>query len=201
MTAGPLEVSLTRMCMKLRILSIFLAAMLAISCVYAGARPAAVKSITTLGYLNCGGARLAVGTVYLDVPDQDFQPLSQRITLQRPGTNGLVVLHHDGRPLRQSFLKNTWVLDAALSGWTCLTATDGKAYVYVSYVCTQSDSRPDCDGTSREWGRLFDPKGKELTAGFPHGGPSLSVLMKRLGLGRYENGPIQLQSIDDSANR
>ena len=177
-----------------------LAAMLSVSHVRASTQPAPLKRTTAIGHLSCGGASLTAETVYLDVPDQDFQPLSQRITLQRPGTNGSVVLHHDGRPLRQPFLKDTPVLDAAASGWACLAAADGKAYIYVSYVCTESDLRPDCEGTSREWGRLFDPEGKELTAGLPHGGPRMSALMKRLGLGRYEKEPIQLQGIDDSAS-
>jgi hypothetical protein len=178
-----------------------LAAMLSVSHVQASTQPVPPKRTTAIGHLSCGGANLTAETVYLDVPDQDFQPLSQRITLQRPGTNGSMVLHHDGRPLRQPFLKDTPVLDAAASGWACLTAADGKAYIYVSYVCTESDLRPDCEGTSREWGRLFDPEGKELTAGLPHGGPRMSALMKRLGLGRYEKEPIQLQGIDDSANQ
>lgn len=175
--------------------------MLAASGVQAGPRAEAFKQITAIGHLSCGGATLTVDTMYLDVPDQDFQPLSQRIVLRRQGTKRPIVLRHDGRPLRQSFLKNPQVLDAAVSGWTCLTAAGGKAYVYLSYVCTESDSRPDCVGTSREWARLFDSQGKELTAGLPHDGPRMSALMKRLGLGRYETEPIQLQSIDDSANR
>ncbi|GLQ91218.1 hypothetical protein [Dyella acidisoli] len=187
--------------MRLRRSLIFLVAILAAGCVHASPQPAAPKRITATGHLSCGGASLTVETVYLDVPDQDFQPLSQRITMQRPGSNGSIGLHHDGRPLRQPFLKNTQVLDAAVSGWTCLMSADGKAYIYVSYVCTESDLRPDCEGTSREWGRLFDPQGKELTAGFPHDGPRMSALMKRMGLGRYEDQPIPLQGIDDSANQ
>lgn len=187
--------------MKLRCSPIVLAAILAAACVCASPQPATPKQTTAMGHLSCGGANLTAETVYLDVPDQDFQPLSQRITLERPGSNGSLVLHHDGRPLRQPFLKNTQVLDAAVSGWTCLTAADGKAYIYVSYVCTESDLRPDCEGTSREWGRLFDPQGKELTTGFSRDGPRTSALMKRLGLGRYEKEPIQLLGIDDSANK
>ena len=187
--------------MKPRFFPIFLAAMLIVSVVRADPQPTTPKRTTAIGHLSCGGASLMAETVYLDVPDQDFQPLSQHITLQRPGSNGSMALNHDGRPLRQPFLKDTPVLDAAVSGWACLTAADGKAYIYVSYVCTESDLRPDCEGTSREWGRLFDPEGKELTAGFPHGGPRTSALMKRLGLGRYEEKAIQLQGIDDAANR
>ncbi|WP_333676210.1 hypothetical protein [Dyella sp.] len=186
--------------MKLPFLPIFLAAILAVACAQASPQRAAPKQMTATGHLSCGGAQLMAETVYLDVPDQDLQPLSQRITLQRQGANDSVALHHDGRPLRQPFLKDTPVLDAAVSSWTCLTAADGKAYIYLFYVCTESDLRPDCVGTSREWGRVFDLQGKELSAGFPHDGPRTSALMKRLGLGRYEDRPMPLQSIDDSAN-
>lgn len=91
-----------------------------------------------------------------------------------------------------------WELDAAASGWSCLKSTEGKAYIYVLYICTESDRRPPCAGTSREWGRLFDPQGKELTAGFPHDGPRESALM--MGLGRYKDEPMPMRSIDDSAN-
>ena len=186
--------------MRRRFLLVFLAAILAGACVQASAQAAAPKRITAIGHLSCGGASLTAETVYLDVPDQDLQPLSQRIALKRLGSNVSTVLPHDGRPLRQPFLKSTPVLDAAVSSWTCLTAADGKAYIYVFYACTESDLRPDCVGTSREWGRLFDPQGKEMTAGLPHAGPRASALMKRLGLGRYENEPMPLRGIDDAAS-
>ncbi|GGA38387.1 hypothetical protein [Dyella nitratireducens] len=187
--------------MKLRFSPVLLAAMLVVSCVQAGPQPAAPKRSTGIGHLACGGSSLTAETVYLDVPDQEMQRPSQRITLRRPGSNVSIVLPHDGRLFRQPFLKNTPVLDAVVSGWTCLTAADGKAYIYVSYTCMESDLRPDCAGTSREWMRLFDPQGKELNAGFPRdAGPRTSALMKRLGLGRYEDEGVSLQGIDDSAN-
>ncbi|RUL77722.1 hypothetical protein [Dyella choica] len=186
--------------MRRRFSLVFLATVLAAVFAQACAQAAAPRRMTAIGHLSCGGASLTAETVYLDVPDQDLQPLSQRIALKRLGQNVSTVLHHDGRPLRQPFLKNTPVLDAAVSSWTCLTADDGKAYVYVFYVCTESDLRPDCAGTSREWGRLFDPQGKEMTADLPHAGPRTSALMKRLGLGRYENEPMPLRGIDDAAN-
>lgn len=186
--------------MKLRFSPVFLAATLIAVCVHADPQPAAPRQMRAVGHLSCGGAALTAETVYLDVPNQDFQPFSQRITLQQPGSKNSTVLHHGGRPLQQTFLKDAPVLDAAVSSWACLKSTDGQAYIYVLYVCTESDLRPQCAGMSREWGRLFNPQGKELTAGYPHDGPRASALMRRLGLGRYANEPMPLQSIDDSAN-
>ena len=185
--------------MKLPFPQVFFCVILVAVGAHAEPQSAAPKHVTVIGHLSCGGVTLKAETVYLDVPDRDFQPLSQRITQQR-ASQSPTVLHHDGRPLHQPFLQGTAVLDAAVSGWACLKSTDGKAYIYVLYICTESDLRPQCAGTSREWGRLFDPQGKELTAGFLHDGPRESALMKRLGLGRYEDEPMPMRSIDDSAN-
>lgn len=152
---------------------------------------------TRVGHLNCGGATLAASTVYLDVDDQDRQTLSQTITLTRPERSTPIVLPGDGRSLRQPFLKDTPVLDAAVTGWACLTAADGKAYVYVIYTCVESPSRPDCEGDRREWVRLFDAQGKALNAGFPHDSPRTPALMKKLGLEHYLRTGVQLEDIDD----
>lgn len=98
--------------------------------------------------------------------------------------------------MRQPFLKSVPVLDASITGWTCLSASTGNSFLYVVYTCTESQLRPDCVGTSREWDRLFDTKGRALNVGYPKSGNRTSVLMKRLGLGRYADG-VQLQDIED----
>ena len=180
--------------MKLRLLLLAFAAVLAASCAQANDQPAGKAR---LGHLSCGGATLTAKTVYLDVDDQDRQTLSQTITLTRPERSGPIVLPGDGRPLRQPFLKNVPVLDAAVTGWACLTAADGKAYVYVIYTCAESPSRPDCEGDRREWVRLFDAQGKALNAGFSHEGSRTPELMKQLGLERYLHDGVQLKDVDD----
>lgn len=99
--------------MKSRLFQAFFCAILVASCAHAEPQSAAPKHVTAMGHLSCGGAALTAETVYLDVPDRDFQPLSQRITLQQPGYSP-TVLHHDGRPRHQPFLQDTAVLDAGV---------------------------------------------------------------------------------------
>jgi hypothetical protein len=149
-----------------------------------------------IGHLRCGGASLTATTVYLDVDDQDRQTFSQRITLMRAENHAPVSLASDSKPIRQPFLKNTPVLDAAVTGWACLQATDGKAYIYVLYTCVESALRPDCEGDRREWARLFDVQGKALNAGFPREGSPTPELMKKLGLGHYVDQGVPLQDVD-----
>jgi hypothetical protein len=171
----------------------FAAVLATSSCVQADDRPSGISHI---GHLQCGGASLTASSVYLDIPDQDRQTFSQRITLMRPENRTPISLPHDGQPIRQPFLENTAVLDAAVTGWACLQATGGKAYVYLLYTCVESVLRPACEGDRREWARLFDTQGKALNAGFPHDGPRTPELMKKLGLGRYVDGSVQLQDVD-----
>jgi hypothetical protein len=163
-----------------------------------GPPPASLPSeIVRVGHLACGGASFTLQGHYLDVPDHEFQTVAQRLTLERPKeSTALVTLPHEGRPLRQPFLENVPVLDASITGWTCLGASTGKSYLYVVYTCAESPLRPDCVGPKREWDRLFDTKGRALNAGYPKSGSRTSALMKRLGLGRYAEG-VQLQDIDD----
>jgi len=134
------------------------------------------------GHLACGGASLSASTRFLDVADHDRQVVSQFIAIVPPAAATPVSLVLDARPLRQPFLRGTPVLDASATGWACVTATSGRAYVYVMMTCTESPSRPACAGDTREWVRLYDLRGRALNAGFPHDGPRTPALLKRLGL-------------------
>jgi hypothetical protein len=171
------------------------AACVAASCAQAGNPPAA--NAPRIGHLQCGGASLVASTVYLDVDDQDRQTLTQSITLTSPGRGEAVALPLEGKLLNQPFLKHVTVLDAAVTGWACVNATDGKPYVYLTYTCTESPSRPACEGDDREWVRLFDIQGKPLNAGFPHDGERTPDLMKKLGLGHYVTDGVSLNDISD----
>ena len=179
--------------MNAKLLLLAFASVVMAFCVQASDR---APGTSRVGHLHCGGASLTASTVYLDVDDQDRQTFSQRITLMRAENHAPSSLPRDGRPIRQPFLKNTPVLDAAVTGWACLQAADGKAYIYVLYTCVESVLRPDCEGDRREWARLFDAQGKALNADFPHEGPRTPELMKKLGLGHYVDGGVPLQDID-----
>lgn len=149
---------------------------------------------TRTGALLCGPAQLTAHTQYLDVSGHDRQVLSQALSLSLPPAAPRT-LAHDGRPLRQPFLPQQPVLDAAATGWACLASRDGRHYVYVAYTCTESPVRPGCAGTRREWARLFDTQGKPLNAGHPRSGPRTPALMRRLGLGRHLEDGVALQDI------
>ncbi|ATF37252.1 hypothetical protein CO709_31190 [Burkholderia thailandensis] len=174
---------------------ILLAAAIVTTNAWAGDMSTAAR--TRAGHLHCGDASLIATTVFLDVDGHYRQTLSQRITLASASRRVPVMLHGDGQPLRQPFLENTPVLDASVTGWTCLRAAGGKSYVYVVYTCTESPLRPDCEGDRREWVRLFGTQGEPLNAGFPHDGPRTSELLKKLGLGHYVNDGVQLEDIDN----
>ncbi|MDN8092990.1 hypothetical protein QZN29_25430 [Burkholderia multivorans] len=181
--------------MNLERLLVLLVATIAITSVRAADISSAAQA--RIGHLHCGDASLIATTAYLVVDGEDRQTLSQRIVLTSAGRRVPIVLCGDGRSLHQPFLKDAPVLDAAVTGWACLSAAGGKAYVYVVYICTESLLRPDCEGVRREWVRLFDTRGKPLNAGFPHEGQRTSEMMKKLGLGRYVNDGAPLKDVDD----
>lgn len=150
------------------------------------------------GQLACGTARFEAVTQYLEVPDHDRQVQAQRLSLigEAPGSSHS--LPHEGRLLRQPFLRQTPVLDAWVSGWACVASADGRhQYLYLMYVCAESPLRPACAGDTREWVRLLDTRGRPLNGGFPHAGPRTPALMKRLGLGRHLQEGVTLKDIAD----
>ena len=151
-----------------------------------------------LGHLACGEARFEARTRYLEVPDQNRQVQTQQLSLLREASDPPRLLPHEGKPLRQPFLKQTPVLDAWVSGWACLASADAQHhYLYLIYTCTESPLRPACAGSSREWVRLLDLSGRALNAGFAHEGQRTPSLMKRLGLERYLQEGVSLRDISD----
>ncbi len=149
----------------------------------AGTAGARASDAASAGRVDCGGAHLAARTVLREVPDHDRQTLSQTITIVPPGATTASPLKLDVRPLRQPFLRDTSVLDAAVTGWACVTSTDHRSYVLLSLTCTESPLRPGCAGPTREWTRLYDLRGRALDAGYPRdAGPREQALAKRLKL-------------------
>jgi hypothetical protein len=168
---------------------------LAVLCASAGTPSARASESGELrsGRLDCGGASLIARTVFREVPDHDRQVVSQTVTLIAPGAKTASPLKLDARRFRQPFLPDTLVLDAAATGWACVTSTHHQSYVYVVMTCTESPLRPTCAGPTREWVRLYDLRGRALSAGFPRdAGPRWEALMKRLGLDHVEDAGIAL---------
>lgn len=156
----------------------------------------ASSATSRTGHLKCGDARLTASTHYLDLPDHDRQVLTQ--TLELTGPDGRTKkLDHDGRAIRQPFLKETQVLDASVTGWACLEGSGGNHFVYVLYTCAESPVRPHCTGAMREWVRLFDTAGTPLNARYPRSGSPTPLLMKKLGLARYLEGGVRLVDVTE----
>lgn len=150
------------------------------------------EAAASVGHLACGGASLTASTVFREVADQDRQILSQSIAITPPGKKTATMLKLEAHRLRQPFLPGVPVLDASATGWACVTASDGKSYVYVMMTCTESPLHPDCAGPTREWMSLYDTRGRALTAGMPHEGPREAALIKRLKLEHLDDGGVTL---------
>lgn len=169
---------------------------IAAGCASPSARAGATPRTTQIGHLGCGGARFTARTTWLNVPGHDRQPVQQTVQRDAAGSTPSRELRLDARPLRQPFVPDGIVLDAAVTGWACITATTGKAYLYLLYTCTQSTARPACAGDRREYVRLFDTTGKALNVGFPHAGPRTPALLHQLGLDGYLTDGVSLQDLD-----
>lgn len=150
------------------------------------------------GQLKCGDALVSAEARCLAFPENQTQCTSQvlRLVNQKKGISKPLPL--DGKSIAQDFVKEGPVLDAYVTSWACLTSKAGKSYVYLFYICVESDKRPDCVGTNREWPRLFDTDGKYLSAGHRRHGPQYQRLMRKLGFGSHLSRGIALQNIDES---
>lgn len=151
------------------------------------------------GQLQCGDALVSAEAKCFNFPENQTQCTSQTIRLNNEKKGISKLLPHDGKPITQSFVKDGPVLDSYVVSWACLTSTTGKSYPLLFYFCVESEQRPECLGTNREWGRLFDTNGNHLTAGYRRNTPKFDRLMNKLGLGSYQRDGIQLRSISESS--
>ncbi len=146
--------------------------------------------------LVCGDAEVRATSSCLSFTDQETQCKKQTLQLSNPSKGISKKLPHDGKPMRQPFVKNGPVLDAIATGWACVKSESGTPYIYLAYTCVESEQRPECAGTNKEWGRVFGLDGKNFTAGVPRRGAALERVYKQLGLsGAVEQG-IQLQGLN-----
>ncbi len=71
-------------------------------------------------------------------------------------------LPHDGKSIKEKSVGRRPVLDTFVTHWSCLKSESGKSYILFWYTCKWGR---DCEGTSREWERIFSLDGTNLTAG------------------------------------
>lgn len=149
------------------------------------------------GQIKCGDALVTAEARCLVFPENQTQCASQvlRLTNNTKGISKSLAL--DGKLIIQDFVKEGPVLDAYVSSWTCLASQSGKSYLFLAYVCVESDKRPKCVGTNREWSRLFDTEGNNLTAGYRRHGPQIDRLMKRLGIKSNLREGIKIRGITE----
>ena len=145
--------------------------------------------------LICGDAEVRVTSSCLHFDEQETQCKKQTLQLTNPAKNIAKKLPHDGKPIRQPFVKNGPVLDAFVTGWACVKSASGAPYIYLSYTCVENDRQPECAGTNREWGRVFGLDGKNLGAGIARRSKELGRVYRRLGLSESLEQGIQLQDL------
>lgn len=145
------------------------------------------------GRLACGTAQLAAKSHCLEFAENETQCTSQILTLTNPSKGIAKQLPHDGKRITQPFVRSVKVLDATVTGWACLTSDAGVSYIYLSYTCVEHDRAPECAGTRREWGRLFDTGGRALNGNLSRRSQHMPEVLHRYGLQRYVSEGIQLQ--------
>lgn len=145
--------------------------------------------------LQCGDVEVIATSSCLRPADHETQCRAQSLQLKNPAKAIAKKLPHDGKPLRQAFVKEGPVLDAIATGWACIQSASGTPYILVSYTCVEHDRRPECAGTNKEWGRVFGMDGKDFTAGIARRSPALERIYRRLGLSASFEQGIQLQEL------
>ncbi len=123
--------------------------------------------VRTQDELACGPLKAQVGSVWLTFAGDDSPPgqlLEQSLSLSVDGRPARVV-PVDGRPQRKKLAGGRRVLDAALTSWACVEGGKSPPYLLLAYACTEGEERAGCAGAAREWDRLYDSRGRHLTAG------------------------------------
>ena len=90
-------------------------------------------------------------------------------------------LPHDGKLVREKSVGRRPVLDTFVTHWSCLKSQSGSSYVLLWYTCKWGRG---CDGTNREWERIFSLDGTNLTVGLRKHGDfeRLGRVYQKLGL-------------------
>jgi hypothetical protein len=133
--------------------------------------------------LKCGDAELMAESACFNTTDNpDTQCRKQTIRLVNSQKGISKNLHLDGKLVKKNFKESPGpVLDTVVVAWDCLKSQSGESYIYLWYMCNWGR---DCYGTHREWQRLFDVYGNNLTLGFKKHDKieSYERLYKKLGI-------------------
>lgn len=154
-------------------------------------RSTPVAALVKPGRLSCGGTVFTAAT-HRAVPGGPV--LAQQLWRQVPGDPQPQPLRHEGHPVKAA-AQGPAPLDAWASGWACVQASSGQAYLHVLYTCPQ-DMR-GCQGARREWVRLHALDGRLLNAGHPRTGDRTPALMRRLGLTAALSQGVSLSDIEE----
>lgn len=135
--------------------------------------------------LICGEADLIAESACFDTTDNpDTQCKKQTIKLVNSPKGISKNLPLEGKLVQKKFKESPGpVLDAFVVAWDCLKSQSGESYIYLWYMCNWGR---DCSGTHREWQRLFDVNGNNLTSGFKKHDKieRYKRLYKRLGISK-----------------
>ncbi len=140
--------------------------------------------VQTRHELTCGLLKAEVHSVWLSFEGQDSPAsrlLAQSLRFSVDG-GPPKKLPLDGRPLRKKRAGDPKALDAALTSWACLTEGQSPPYLFLAYACTEGQDSRGCAGGVREWDRLYDSRGRHLTAGLKRQDARRDALYRAQGL-------------------
>ena len=140
--------------------------------------------VQTRDELTCGALKAEVHSVWLTFEGQDSpasQLLGQSLSISVDGGSPKT-MPLDGRPLRQKRAGDPKALDVALTSWACLTEGKTPPYLFLAYACTEGQDSGACVGGVREWDRLYDSRGRHLTAGLKRKDARRDALYRAQGL-------------------
>ena len=153
--------------------------------------------VRTSDELACGPLKAQVRSVWLTFTGDDSPPgqlLEQSLSLSVDGGPARAV-PLDGRPQRKQLAGRRRVLDAALTSWACVDGGKSPPYLLLAYACTEGEERGGCAGAAREWDRLYDSRGKHLTAGLKRQDPRRAKVDRAQGLEEVMRGGVPLTGL------
>lgn len=153
--------------------------------------------VRTQDELACGPLKAQVSSVWLTFAGDDSPPsqlLGQSLSFSVDGGPARAV-PLDGRRQRKKLAGGRHVLDAALTGWACLEGGKSPPYLMLAYTCIEGEERGGCAGAAREWDRLYDSRGKHLTAGLKRQDPRRAEVDRAQGLEEVMGGGVSLTGL------
>lgn len=154
------------------------------------------QSYTVKEVINCKNANVYIETTCKKYQEFDTQCTSQKLLIINSNKKITKTLPHDGNLILKFFDTKTKVLDAYITQWACLKSKYGRYYLLLWYDCSLGDEKEYCLGAgNNQWERIFSLEGRDLTAGYPHKGPSLDILYHKLGIYEISEKGIELKPL------